>query len=61
MEAAGFALNQSVLGGGTDDVLAPLVSDASTAIDKFITASKHVKKFLPVPWPQLLQVQSPEP
>ena len=51
MEAAGFALNQSVLSGEKEEVLAPLVTDASTAIDKFITASKHVKKFLPVPWP----------
>ena len=49
LETCGFALNQKVLEGETDDgAFTPMITEATSAIDKYINAAKHIKKFLPV-------------
>ena len=47
LEAAGFALNEPILRGEKqDEVLTPLLTAATEAVEKYTTASKHIKKFM---------------
>ena len=50
LEAAGYNLNEKILHGETEgDVLNPYIATATGAIDKFVSASKHIKKFVANP------------
>jgi len=50
LETCGFALNQKVLEGATeaDEAFPQLIVQATSAIEKYVNAAKHIKKFLPV-------------
>ena len=51
LETAGFALNEPILRGEkAEEILGPLVNAATAAVEKYTTASKHIKKFLVASW-----------
>ena len=47
LEAAGYKLNEKTLQQEVDgEILNPVIAEATCAIDKFVAASKHIKKFI---------------
>ena len=53
LEAVQYTLNEKILQGVTEaEVLVPIITDATQAIEKFGAASKHIKKFI-APRPML--------
>lgn len=48
LEAIQYKLNEKILRSETEpDTINPIIQEATITVEKFITASKHVKKFVP--------------